>query len=128
MAEDEKPRLNVVDETLFEAALTGEGVIEVTPDLWKAMETSIRERTADVDARYPALVEACPYETKLAVVAWAIGHIVDHATEGGSFRYLIYDRMGFGPDAYLPLYQAGGMTISNEFSLGGSHDGDHDAG
>lgn len=64
------------------------------------------------------LVEKCDYETKLAVAAWVIKHIVDHAKEGGSYRYLIYDRLGFGTDAYVPLYEAGGMEISNNFDLG----------
>lgn len=49
--------------------------------------------------------------------------IVDHAVEGGSFRCLIYDRLGFGPDAYVPLYSAGGMTISNELDLQDRRDG-----
>jgi hypothetical protein len=63
------------------------------------------------------LVEECPYDTKLAVTAWAMKHIVEHAQDPGSFRYLIYERMGFGPDAYVPLYEAGGMEISNEFDM-----------
>ncbi len=63
------------------------------------------------------LVEECPYETKLAVTAWVMKHIVEHAKEGGSYRYLIYNRLGFGLDAYVPLYEAGGMEISNEFDM-----------
>ena len=63
------------------------------------------------------LLEECDIPTKLAVTAWVMKNIVDHATGGGSFRYLIYDRLGFGPEAYVPLYLAGGMTISNEFDL-----------
>jgi len=39
--------------------------------------------------------------------------IAEHAKEGGTFRTLIYDRLGFGPEAYFPLYLAGGMDISN---------------
>jgi hypothetical protein len=57
------------------------------------------------------------YDTKLAVTEWVFKHIVDHGKEGGSFRYLIYNRLGFGPDAYVDLYTAGGMTITNEFDL-----------
>jgi hypothetical protein len=72
---------------------------------------------ADIAARYPKLVEDCPYETRLAVVAWAFAKIVEHGREGGTFRYLIYDRMGFNGDAYVPLYDAGGMVISNELDL-----------
>lgn len=63
------------------------------------------------------LVDDCPYETKLAVTAWVFRNIVDHAQEGGSFRFLIYGRLGFDTDAYVPLYEAGGMEISNEFDM-----------
>jgi hypothetical protein len=63
------------------------------------------------------LVEDCDYLTKLAVTAWVFEKIVEHGNDPGSFRYLIYDRMGFGADAYVPLYTAGGMTITNEFDL-----------
>lgn len=59
------------------------------------------------------LVEECPYDVKLAVTAWVFANIDNHIKEGGSFRYLIYDRLGFGGDAYVPLYCAGGMNISN---------------
>jgi hypothetical protein len=56
-------------------------------------------------------------ETRLACAAHVIRKIVDHGKEGGTFRYLIYDRLGFGPEAYIPLYMAGGMHISNDFDL-----------
>ena len=69
------------------------------------------------------LVEQCDYDTKLAVTAWVFQKIVEHGDNPGSFRYLIYDRMGFGPDAYIPLYEAGGMTISNEFDLTEKYNG-----
>ena len=62
------------------------------------------------------IVETTDDETKLAITAWVMKHIIEHATEGGSFRYLIYDRLGFGPEAYVPLC-ADGLTISNEFDL-----------
>lgn len=48
-------------------------------------------------------------------VAWVFAHLCNHLERLGSFRYLIYDRMGFGYDAYVPLYMAGGMTLSNAF-------------
>jgi len=70
------------------------------------------------------LVNECPYETKLAVTAWVFRNIVEHGDNPGSFRYLIYDRMGFGPDAYIPLYEAGGMTITNNFYLTGDYHAD----
>lgn len=66
---------------------------------------------------FEELVSGCDYDTKLAITAWVFEHIVNHAKQGGSYRYLIYSRLGFGPDAYVPLYEAGGMEISNEFDL-----------
>jgi hypothetical protein len=57
------------------------------------------------------------YKTKLAVTAWVFEHILAHGQSGGSFRYLIYDRLGFGVDAYVPLCLAGGIEISNEFDM-----------
>lgn len=55
-------------------------------------------------------------EHKLAVTQWVFKHVVEHAREGGSYRYLIYDRLGFGPEAYVPLCNDG-LTISNEFDI-----------
>lgn len=51
----------------------------------------------------------------IEVVAWVFRHVAEHMRVGGSYRYLIYDRMGYGPEAYQPLYEAGGQAISNAF-------------
>lgn len=75
-----------------------------------------QEATAAQDRHFAELVERCDPETRLAVTQWVMNAIVDHAQEGGTFRYLIYDRLGFGPEAYVPLCGPG-MTISNEFDL-----------
>jgi hypothetical protein len=56
-------------------------------------------------------------DVRLPIVADVLSCVVDNALQGGSFRYLIYDRLGFGPEAYYPLYIAGGQTITNNFSL-----------
>jgi hypothetical protein len=58
-----------------------------------------------------------PEDDRLAVACMVVKAIVDHAREGGSYRYLIYDRMGFDPGAYAPLQLAGALDISNEFVL-----------
>lgn len=47
---------------------------------------------------------------------WIFNHLHDHMREGGTFRHLIYDRMGYGPEAYNELYCAGGMEISNKLN------------
>ena len=62
---------------------------------------------------FEEIVNSCDYETRLAIAAWVFKHITAQAQQGGSFRYLIYNRLGFGTDAYVPLYDAGGMEISN---------------
>lgn len=67
-----------------------------------------------------------PYEMRLAATAYVMEAICDHAKEGGSYRYLIYERLGFDMDAYATLYCAGGMTISNEFVLGDRNVTDED--
>jgi hypothetical protein len=66
---------------------------------------------------YQDILDKTDNETKLAVTAWVFRNIMDHAMEGGSYRYLIYGRLGFDTDAYVPLYDAGGMEISNEFDM-----------
>lgn len=46
-------------------------------------------------------------------VAWVFAKLCEHAKEGGSYRSLIYDRMGFNGKAYAPLHKAGGMVLTN---------------
>ena len=77
---------------------------------------ALRKAFKNMDAEYADMVEWCDHDMKLAVTKWVMKHIVEHAKEGGSYRYLIYDRLGFGPEAYAPLC-SDGMTISNEFDL-----------
>lgn len=57
------------------------------------------------------------YTQRLAATAVIFETICQHARSEGTFRYLIYDRLGFNTDAYAVLYGAGGMNISNNFSL-----------
>lgn len=71
------------------------------------------------------LVNKCSYKTRVAVTAWVFAHLVGHALKGGSFRHLIYNRLQFGPDAYEPLYNHGGMVISNSFRVKEEELADH---
>ena len=57
------------------------------------------------------------YDQRLAATAVIFETLCEHARRDGTFRYLIYERLGFGPDAYSLLLGAGGMDISNEFKL-----------
>jgi len=63
---------------------------------------------------FAELVESCDPELTLAIVCWTISKIDQHGNDPGSFRHLIYSLMGFGPEAYVPVYEAGGMNITNE--------------
>jgi hypothetical protein len=47
--------------------------------------------------------------------AWVISKVVAAMKHPGSFRYMIYNRMGYGPNAYVPIYEAGGMELTNAF-------------
>lgn len=76
----------------------------------------IQKAFADLDNEMDYMAENCPPDVKLAVTKWVMDNLVEHAQDGGSYRYLIYDRLGFGPEAYAPLCSSG-MTISNEFDL-----------
>lgn len=52
-----------------------------------------------------------PYEERLEIASFIFEQITEYPT--CSFRKLIYGRLGFSHDAYVPLYDAGGMTITN---------------
>ena len=84
-------------------------------EFWDALE-NIRQAFKDIDAEYAKMADECDPELKLAVTKWVMKHIVEHAREGGTYRYLIYHRLGFDESAYIPLCGYG-MIISNEFDL-----------
>jgi hypothetical protein len=85
-------------------------------DIKMTDEEDIYEAFKKYDDKLAKMVEECDYELKLAITQWVMKHIVDHARDGGSYRYLIYDRLGFDADAYGVLLDDG-MTLSNEFDL-----------
>lgn len=107
--------LHAGDRAILQAAQTGEGLLRVTPEILQEMGVAVTARREEIDTTFPELVRQCPYQARLA--CWVVEQIVAHAREGGTFRYLIYQRLGFGPDAYMPMLEAGAMTISNHFEL-----------
>jgi hypothetical protein len=82
-------------------------------DMWEDFK-KIGDLMAEREKELDNLAETCDYDMKLAVTRWVMKHIAAHGAEGGSYRHLIYDRLGFGPDAYAPLC-SDGLFISNEF-------------
>ncbi len=59
------------------------------------------------------LAAECPADVKLAVTAWVFKHLLAHLKEPGSYRHLIYDRLGFDTDSYTALFD--GLELSNAF-------------
>jgi len=86
-------------------------------DALEELSDILNQAQEDNEKYLAEILEQTPYEVKVAVTAWAIKHILEHAREGGTYRYLIYDRLGFGPDAYGILQMAGALEISNEFDI-----------
>lgn len=64
-----------------------------------------------------AHADSLPEGDRVAVAVKVFQAVLEQARLGGTFRYLIYDRLGLSPDAYMPLYYAGGMHISDGFVL-----------
>ena len=46
-------------------------------------------------------------------VAWVFRRLCEHLQDEGTFRALIYNRMGFKTSDYITLHEAGGMALSN---------------
>ena len=63
------------------------------------------------------IVKDSDYDTRLAITAWVCEKILDHGRGGGSYLYLIYDRLGFDMDSYAVLQNAGALEISNQFDI-----------
>jgi hypothetical protein len=81
-----------------------------------AIFNSMSEAYNKLDDDLAKMVDECDSELKLAITQWVFKHIVEHARDGGTYRYLIYHRLGFDESAYVPLCRDG-MIINNEFDL-----------
>jgi len=45
--------------------------------------------------------------------AWVISQVADMINEGGTFRYLVYNKLGYDTSEYGRFMSAGGMTVTN---------------
>ena len=68
-------------------------------------------------ARDREVWDGLDYETRLAAACHVIRKVVEVGRDPGSFRHFIYGVLGFQMDAYVPLYAAGAMEITNNFDL-----------
>lgn len=72
--------------------------------------------TEFLDAESVRIWNETPYQTRLAITRYVMERIWEHARDGGSYRHLIYGRLGFDLDAYSYLFPVG-MDISNTFTV-----------
>lgn len=79
---------------------------------------TFRESIRETQVRHNKIWEEMPYEQRLAAADFIFRQISDHAAQGGSYRYLIYERLGFEMDAYAILQCAGALDVSNNYIIG----------
>lgn len=60
--------------------------------------------------------ESLSEDQQLDILYYVGQKLVEHAVEGGSYRYLLYERLGLSMAAYCHLLDSY-MTISNEFVI-----------
>jgi hypothetical protein len=87
----------------------------ITMEDIKEMQKVFKEWETSYDDYVRETWEKTDSEVKLALTAYVFRMLKEHMNEGGTYRYLIYDRLGFGPEAYTALYVNGGMDLSNAF-------------
>lgn len=101
--------------------------VPLTPDLIQSISEALDQRMKEIDETYPAIVADAPQDIRLAVAVRTVRALYFHAKEGGSFRYLIYERLGFSPAAYVPMQIAGGLNLSNDLEAPKGVADPHDA-
>jgi hypothetical protein len=67
----------------------------------------------DIESRSREVWDSLTYEQKLLATHHVFKVLHEHLRQSGTYRYLIYDRLGFGVDAYGVLID--GLDISNAF-------------
>lgn len=76
-------------------------------------ESKMKEQEDFFLAENDRVLNGAPRPT-IAQVAWVMSALSESVSrEGCSFRRTIYGLMGFGPEAYVPIYEAGGMNVTN---------------
>jgi len=81
-------------------------------ELGKAYREAMEEFRKEAEKFWSSL----SYEEKLYAVAHVSRVLCEHAREGGTYRYLIYERFGFDFDSYAVLQWSGLLEIHNLIS------------
>jgi NMD protein affecting ribosome stability and mRNA decay len=66
---------------------------------WWESSQDLDKLRKEANSNLDEMADKCPYEMKLAVTGVGNKAYCGSCQRGGSYRYLIYDRLGFGPDA-----------------------------
>lgn len=62
--------------------------------------------------KYSAILDGQPKPT-MEQAAWVLAHYNDHCQEGGTYRHLIYGRLGYDMESYVLMQVAGVLDLSN---------------
>lgn len=68
---------------------------------------------SDAKMREEARTEREKLGITLEGAAWVVKKLAEHMKAPGTYRYLIYERMGFGQEAYCEFLEAGLMEVHN---------------
>lgn len=88
--------------------------MRVIPSMTIQISTKVNRRRLKVsEHKSKKIWDALTYDQRLGATSIVFRAIHEHMQSCGSFRFLIYNRLGFSSDAYSELYNAGGLDISN---------------
>jgi hypothetical protein len=91
----------------------------------KSFQASIKEWQDKHDKIWKDL----PEDVRLACADVIFRAIDQHAHDGGTFRQLIYERLGFHPErAYAVLQCAGALELSDNYDLSEATEGREEKG
>jgi len=86
---------------------------------WQDFETLRMQARTDTDKVADKFWEELPYEDKLKAFYSVVKRIYQGEVEDkGSYRYILYDVFGFGPEAYAIGMDCGYMYLHNSIMDG----------
>jgi hypothetical protein len=85
-------------------------------EVLKEIKTVCEKIKLNTDKQIENTWEETDYDIKLYIAAYIFKQLEKHMYEGGSYRNLIYTKLGFSYDAYGVLQMNGAFNIHNEVS------------
>jgi len=90
--------------------------IERLKEIAKEASKAFKELEENMLKEGKEVWESLDYDKRLALMCYISKILHEHACEGGTYRYLIYEKFGFDLDAYVPLQLCGLLAIHNLIS------------